>query len=87
MANPMHKDLHPLVVMLTGTCNAFTTEGYIRPQWKALYYKYLFPVLGPRVAHASDGDFFSTKTFISCHTGKAGEMGAKRREKVNKELN
>lgn len=47
------------MVALLPTCNAFTTDGYIFPQWHAirdLYNAHVREVLGPASGHASDGD-------------------------------
>ena len=59
VVNPMHECLPPFVVLFTGTCNAFTTKDYIKPQWDMLYdffMRFLREVLGPLIAHSSDGD-------------------------------
>ena len=57
--NPLHRRLPRIVVMIVGTCNRFTCQDYLLPQWRdiwALYDKHLSKVLGPRTSPASDGD-------------------------------
>ncbi len=58
MINPIHIDLPPFVILLRACCNTFT-HRHVLDEWNSiqeLYDKYLLPVLGPLVGHASDGD-------------------------------
>jgi len=56
---PLHRKLPAAVVFLAPTCNKFTAEGYVDPQWKAvreICNRVLGPVVGRIIGHASDGD-------------------------------
>ena len=59
MLCPLHRDLPALVVLVAPTCNRFTADGYVSPQWKAvskICNDVLGSVLGTVIGHASDGD-------------------------------
>jgi len=59
MLCPLHRRLPALVVLLAPTCNRFTADGYVSPQWKAvseICNEVLGSVLGTVIGHASDGD-------------------------------
>ena len=67
VANPLHFALPRLCVAFLPTCNAFTADDYVKPQWdrvQILWDKYLRHVLGPLIGHSSDGDSRRRKLFL-----------------------
>ena len=76
--NPMHKDLVPMVVMLTGTCNAVTTDIHVKQQWKdeGDWYKvHLAETLGPQVGRSTDGDSRRRRRMINDASDSGTFMG------------
>jgi hypothetical protein len=56
---PLHRKLPAMVVLLATTCNRFSAEGYVGPQWTAvsrICNEVLGDVVGHVIGHASDGD-------------------------------
>ena len=65
VVNPLNRKMPRLVVVGQATCLKFDS-GYVSNQWQRLedfYRSYLEPILGPLVAHASDGDSRRRKLF------------------------
>ena len=80
VVNPMHACLPPFVVLFTGTCNAFTTKDYIKPQWDMLnefFNRFLHSVLGPLIAHSSDGDARRRQQMLTDSTRSQNSFGLK----------
>ena len=76
--NPMQPEAPKLPIALLATCNTFTCDGYIEPQWarlKELYDKHLRALLGPLVAHSTDGDSRRRRAQLHASRLAAGSFG------------
>ena len=75
MLCPLHRGLPALVVLLATTCNRFSAEGYVSPQWvevSKICNEVLGDVVGRVIGHASDGD--SRRHHLMVKQGSPGMM-------------
>lgn len=75
MINPLHKLLPAAVIHLMPTCNTFDFK-FVLNQWQWVddtYKRLLYPVLGPKVGNASDGDARRRKAMLLLAQSKEGE--------------
>ena len=67
MIRPHDANLPPFPCLWTATCNRFTCNEYVLPQWDTLHKlwdKHLRTVVGPIIDHASDGDARRRKAML-----------------------